>query len=366
MVLEYIQVYHFRNLRDAKIDTENRHIIFVGNNGQGKSNLLESIYMLCYGSSFRTNLNRNIITFNHKDMSLIGKVINEQSGEHIIKLIISEGKRRIFVDNSEIKDRKALFDICGSIIFSHEDIDFIKGSPAQKRKFFDQTVTLTDPLYIDDLREYMGIVRQRNALLRDGNKDLLSVYNKKVAQVGIRLQKSRKKTVDEFNVIFPDLYDDISQNGLKPKIQYNPSWKGIESEEEAVQKLEQSEPRDIAYEMTTTGPHRDKYSVVHQKRDFIATASTGQMRLIALVLRSVQARMYVKERKLKPILLLDDVLLELDIAKRERFLATMAAYDQAFFTFLPDESYFKAGSYDSMTYRVENGICNRSEGTYNR
>jgi DNA replication and repair protein RecF len=357
MKVNSVHTHNFRNIKNGVIPTDHRHVLLVGDNGQGKSNILETIYMISYGNSFRSNLYRHIITFSHKEMSIIAD-IEEHSSRHRIKFVVKDGKRRIFIDDNEIKDRKQLFGVCTSIIFSHEDIQFITGSPSEKRRFFDQTISLIETLYIDDLRSYMAVVRQRNAVLRDKNSDLLPVYDQKMAEIGLRIQKSRQKTVELCNEYFPSLYKTISGEDVTPQLAYKSSWKNAEDIQAVISQLDRCRDRDLKYEISTCGPHRDHYSVMYSGRDYISTASTGQMRLIALILRSIQALLYVRIREKKPILLLDDVLLELDISKRQRFLDNLADYDQAFFTFLPDESYFRTDAYDSIRYTVKEGTVN--------
>lgn len=359
MLIESINTYNFRNLHNSTLDTDHRHVVLVGSNGQGKSNLLESVYMICFGTSFRTNLYRNIIRFDEGEMSLIARIQNEKNGRHTIKVVIQNGKRRIFLDEDEVKDRKELFDICTCIVFSHEDIDFIKGAPSDQRKFFDQTISLMDTIYLDDLRTYNAIVRQRNAVLKQRNTELLPVYNQKLAETGLRIQQRRAHTVKQFNRLFPDMFSLVSGDDIRPVIVYRPSLKKADTVDEIITILEDNLERDLKYEMTTVGPHRDRYSILNENRDFIATASTGQMRLTALILRSTQAMLYVERTDNRPILLLDDVLLELDLKKRERFLDNLAEYDQAFFTFLPEESYFKEGTYDNISYIVKEGKYTR-------
>lgn len=157
------------------------------------------------------------------------------------------------------------------------------------------------------------------------------------------------------NEIFSPRFEIISGDGLCPYIKYLPSWKKAEDVDAVLSLLKEQYERDRKYEMTTSGPHRDRFSLYQDGRNFIHTASTGQIRLSSLLLKSTQAVLFEKITGRKPILLLDDVLLELDTQKRERFLDHLSSYDQAFFTFLPNESYFKKGSYDRISYLVEKG-----------
>ena len=130
----------------------------------------------------------------------------------------------------------------------------------------------------------------------------------------------------------------------------------------ALQRLQDRLPRDLAMKTTTSGPHRDKFFFFHQDQDFIGVASTGQMRLMSLLLRLSQASMVQKLGGKNPVLLLDDVLLELDFDKRKRFLANLPDYEQAFFTFLPDEQVAEYLKNDALCYRVEKGRFHEASG----
>ncbi len=192
MLIESIQTYNFRNLTPSLVDTNHQHITLTGDNGQGKSNLLEAVYIICYGSSFRSRSHKQLIRFNEKEMSLIAQ-IRTQDRHHTVKLTIQDGKRRIYIDDTEISDRKALFSICTSIIFSHEDMDFVQGAPAEQRRFFDQTNSLINERYIDDLRMMNMIVKQRNAVLRQKDHSILAIYDQKLAESGYRYSSSVKR-----------------------------------------------------------------------------------------------------------------------------------------------------------------------------
>ncbi len=355
MVIKSLRTYHFRNLADLLLPVSHKHIVLIGENGQGKSNFIEAIYFVSYGSSFRTRLQKQIVSFGEQELSVIA-VIGKDGRDYTVKVVFKDGKRRTFIDGREITDRKELLSISTCIIFSHEDMEFVKGAPLMQRKFFDQSISLLDNDYIDLIRLYNSIVKQRNALLKGGSDSLLTIYDRKLADTGMKIQEKRRQNIEAFNEYFPELYRKISCNPDAVSLVYSPSWKGCITEEDAVTLIEKNHERDRRYELTTTGPHRDKFLFSQDGRDFIATASTGQIRLASLVLKLVQSILYCRERDEKPILLLDDVLLELDLEKRERFLEHISDYDQAFFTFLPKESYFREHDSDTMTYRVSEGV----------
>jgi DNA replication and repair protein RecF len=350
-----VTTYNIRNLENQTVETDNVFITLVGTNGQGKTNFLETIYSICYGNSFRKASLNQIKTFNKKEAFIKASIILDSNEKIEIKYIIKDGKRSIYLQNKEIKDRKELIYTVPCIVFNHEDIDFVQGSPEDKRKFYNQTLTLYDPLFLDDIRKYKSLLKQRNILLREERYDIIHLYDSQLAVVGMEIQKKRKTLIKEFNMLFPDLFSKITQEDEKVLVAYRPSWKNCNCSEDAEKKLKDSLDTDKRYQTTTTGPHRDKFYIVKNKRNYIETASTGQKRLVSLILRSAQAAFYTKKTGTNPILLLDDVLLELDIDKRARFLENTKGFSQAFFTFLPGEFYFRNGTFEGLVYKVEKG-----------
>lgn len=355
MIIESIETFGYRNLKAGKIDTNSKHIILTGNNGQGKTNLLEAVYLICFGASFRTSSLREIIQHS-EDSFFVKSIIKDRDGfKHTIRLVYSRGKRVIYLDEKEIKDRKELIYLIPCIIFSHDDIEFVRGTPESKRRFFDQTMTLYDPLFLEDIRKYRHILKQRNAAIREKNNSLLPIYDIQLSSIGLQIQNERNRIVKEFNTIFPNLYNTVSNTQSDIFMKYSPSWKNCNTQEDILRVLKNNRERDERFLTTTSGPHRDRFYVMENKRDFVLTASTGQTRLISLIMKSAQAAFYIKKTGKKPVLLLDDVLLELDLSKRERFLNQIQDHSQAFFTFLPDEHYFNEEEKKGLYYIVEEG-----------
>jgi DNA replication and repair protein RecF len=356
-----VTTYNFRNLESAHVSTDDRYVTLVGNNGQGKTNFLEAIYAACYGTSFRKATLSQLCTFDTEEAAVHIEAVLDDGDKVRITYQIKDRKRSMFFQNKEIRDRKDLIYILPCIVFTHEDIDFVDGSPEAKRKFYNQTMTLHDPLFLDDLRRYSGLLKQRNALLKEQRYNLLYLYDEQLAETGAAMVNSRSRLIDEFNELFPALYSRISLDSEPVRIIYRPSWKGCSQSEDAKIRLDKAREQDIRYQTTTTGPHRDSFLIMRKGKNYVDTASTGQKRLISLILRSAQAAFYTKKTGIEPILLLDDVLLELDLEKRERFLENTRGFSQAFFTFLPGESYFKEGSYSGIVYSVCNGALSAYE-----
>lgn len=357
MRFEKIWFKNFRNLKDQKVSVPYNQVLLIGENGQGKTNFLEALYFLCYGSSFRTHNLKDVIRHG-SDGFLIGGEFEDFHGENkTIVLKFVAGKKTVLLDNKEIKDRKEVIYNIPCIIFSYDDIELVRGEPEARRNFFDQTLSMYDPLYLDDLRHYKAVLKQRNAAIKDGMTSVMDAYNVLLARYGLRIQKERESACAVFNLIFPDLYAGIAQDGRKMKIDYRTSWDDLKNEEEVVLYMKDNLERDLKMSSTTSGIHRDRFVISDQNGLFQNSGSTGQMRLASLILRTAQAAFFRRQTGKDPVMLIDDVLLELDSSRRGLFLKQLGSYSQAFFTFLLDEKYFSENGLkeDSRLFKVENG-----------
>lgn len=270
-----------------------------------------------------------------------------------------EGRKEIRVDSKSVQDRLELIENAPCIIFSHQDLAFVNGPPEMGRRFFNQTLSLFDPLFISLLRGYRRLLRARNLLLKEANLSLLPSFSRNLAEMGFRIQQRRQRTVEEFNSTFAPLFAAISGLPEPATIHYRASWRKAAGTEDVLGLLARSQERDLALQTTTTGPHRDRFVLMQQGREFAPLASTGQIRLCSLVLRVAQASFYRAKTGKRPLLLLDDVLLELDATRRARFVQALPDYEQAFFTFLPDEQYLAYRKDSTLLYRVQSGALSR-------
>ena len=354
-----VRTYQFRNLRDGEIDLYAPEVFLVGENGQGKSNFLEALYLLCFGSSFRTKDEALLTRFGEKEMALQCEYASDGRAPFDLSLRIAEGQKRISLDGKAIQDRRDLIAAVPCIIFCHDDISFADGPPERRRWFFNQIMSLYDPLFIDTLRVYQKVLRQRNAVLKAGGSSLLDVYDIQLAEAGTEIVEKRKAAVDEFNATFTELYGKVSRLAGDCVIRYIPSWRGQQDRDAAVAALKERREEDVRMGTTGTGPHRDRFLFFREGRNFSANASTGQMRLISLVLRVSQAVFFSKKTGKKPVLLLDDVLLEIDGRRRVSFLESLPPYEQAVYTFLPDEPYEHYLRADTSVYLVSDGALRR-------
>jgi DNA replication and repair protein RecF len=346
----------FRNLEDRAVITDTHDIFLVGKNGQGKTNFLESLYFCSYATSFRGVKDSGLVNVGKNDCA-VNAVITTKFIPRKLTVKIENNVKTIFVDDKKINDRKDLLSLVPSVVFCHEDMDFVTGSPERRRWFFDQTRTLYDSQYLDDLRSYRKIMRMRNMILREAqvkqSEDVLDALDVQLVEYGLRLIEKRSIEAKKFSALFEPIYETVSSiDGIQVK--YRSSWKEMNAHE-IIDKLITDRQREITFGSSLSGPHRDRYEFVRNKKDFIATASTGQLRLLALLLRVSQVARYREITGDCPVLLIDDVLLELDGEKRQRFLAVMPEYEQAFFTFLPEEPFECYQKNSSLVYDVADG-----------
>lgn len=353
MKFRKVSLSNFRNISSASLETDAEDIVLTGMNGQGKTNFLEAIYILCYGSSFRTSHLKQAVMHGEDGFTLSADFENEYGETERITTSFYEGKRKILLDGKEITDRKELIYRFPCIAFTHEDIDFIKGEPDTRRRFFDQMMSLHSPLFFDNSRSYRIMLMQRNAAIKT-NPSLIHLYDERLASIGLDIMAARAAAIYDFNKIFPELFRKISGTDMELEIKYQPSWSDMTEKDEIVSYLESTEERDLKMSCTTSGIHRDRFSVMYGGIPFSSIGSTGQIRLCSLLFRISESIYFSRMTGRKPVILLDDVLLELDDRKRSLLLSELSGYSQAFYTFLPREKYFDEGKKADF-FAVENG-----------
>ncbi len=363
MSFRSIRLRSFRNLEDNQVSTDSRRIFLVGDNGQGKSNFLEALYYCSFGSSFRGSRDSEAVKHGF-DGFAVASTNSERSAvpEHgspapddTTVVAWTGSTKEIRMNGKIVRDRKELLGRTPCIIFCHEDFSFAMGEPERRRFFFDQTASLVSNTYVDTLRDYRRILKQRNALLKTRDTSLLDTYDQQLASSGVPLVSARSRLRDEIACRFTGLYESVSLSGSPVGIEYRPGWRGEPTIENAVRQLADRRAEELAAGTTLSGPHRDRWIFSCGDRSFTENASTGQLRLVSLVLRIVQAEHYSSVTGRLPVLLLDDVLLELDPAKRIRLLELLPESAQAFFTFLPGEPWREYADGSTLTYKVHNG-----------
>ncbi len=352
MSFQSVTYFNYRNIENGTIRFPTREIFLVGKNGQGKTNILESIYILAYGASFKKKSEQIFKKYGSNQCSLIGKFNIENDENNEIRFT-EEKSRQIFLNKHLLKDRKDLINLNPVILFSHEDFNIITGEPELRRKYMDQIICFKNYEYIDLKRNYKILLGHRNALLKERNTKLLNIYDRQLGQTAYRIYHYRKTLTEEINKVFSELYSYVAGQNFPIRFYYHSSLKGI-SEEEQIREIEENRNFDLKMCTTTKGPHRDNFVFVMDNKDFSKTASTGQKRILSLILKLLQAK-YVEKYGKKPIILLDDVILEVDGEKRSRFLNQLNFYEQIFYAFLPEENYKDYMKEETTVFFVDRG-----------
>lgn len=348
-----ITVKNYRNLADRILDVAYPEVFLIGKNGQGKTNLLDAIYLLAYGNSFRTKIDSEICK-RGSDSFFVSAIFREREDvSHTVSVSSRLRKKEITKNAKRVSDRKELITTIPCIIFCHSDIEFANGEMQQRRFFLDQTLALYNAEYIEVLRSFNKILKMRNTVLKNRDLRLLDTLDIQFAQSGLEIIRRREEVVAEINHFFTDFYKTISEID-QVRLEYRTGWKE-KSVEGVLAYLQEHRSRDLEFGTTMSGPQRDKVHYLHGSSLFIPHASTGQVRLISLVLRAVQAQCYTEKTKRKPVLLLDDVLLELDPEKKVKFTQLLPEYDQLFCTFLPGEPIDSYRHENTKVYYVQDG-----------
>ncbi len=347
---------NFRNIQNTTIDLLSKEVYFVGDNGQGKSNILESLYMASYGASFRTRNESEIALEGEKEYSVRAIFRDYKEHTNSINLQYRDGKKKIEKNAKQIFDRKELIDTIPCVLFSHDDLDFATGSPERKRFFIDQSLSMYDSSYIDVMRKYKKVLQTRNAVLKDKKHSLLDVLDAQLAECGLEVIRRRTTTIRDFNRVFARLYNEVSCID-NVSIDYSASWKSDSLDKVMIHLVEKRE-YDLMMGTSMSGPHRDRIRFLRNSSLFVPTASTGQKRLLSLLLRTAQACFYTEVTGRLPVLLMDDVMLELDPDKRQRFTSVLPEYDQLFCTFLPGEPYERYKKTTTRVYHISGGAWN--------
>ncbi|WKC57992.1 DNA replication/repair protein RecF [Borrelia sp. P9F1] len=351
-MISKIELRNFKNIENQVINLNFDNVYFCGENGAGKTNLLDAIYYLAFASSFLVNTGRELIRYGERECYLRCHY-NTGGSDGEISILLRNEKKEIRVNNSLIRDRKELILNIPVIIFSNYDIDFVVGAPNRKRWFFDQAISLISLSYVDFLRKYRKILKQRNLILRQGNKSLLKVYNEIFVDYALKITKMRADFIKHFCEIFRRYCSLIFDVSYRLEIRYMPSVKCGERDE-FLKTLFLNEKNEFLAGKTLIGPHRDLYEVLNGERIFTNHSSTGQNRSLSLIYRLVQVLIFDKRNSSAPILLFDDVFLELDKRKRRRMFEILPKSSQCFFTFL-DDCYDLGRDNNFVVYRVKNG-----------
>ena len=320
MYIEKIKLFNFRNYLEQEISFDKNINIFYGNNAQGKTNIIEAIYLCAIGKSYRTNKDKEIININ-KNFSNVEINYSKKDREGKVKIELSNKK---IISLNDIKAKK-MSDILGNInivLFTPEDIYTFKEGPAKRRRILDVMISQLRPAYIYNLNMYLKVLEQRNNYLKqikydNKNEELLSIWEEKMAEYAEIIYKYRKEFVEKIKEKIVDIHKKITDNKEIIKIEYVSEFK---EKDEYIKELEKNRKIDIIKGYTGKGIHRDDLKLYINDKEIGIFGSQGQHRSAILSIKLSELEIIKEEIEEKPILLLDDFMSELDKERRENFL----------------------------------------------
>ncbi len=336
MLITNLNLTNYRSYTTLDLSLDPGVSIFVGKNGEGKTNIAEAVLYLTFLSSHRASGNTPLIKLGNQSAYIRAKVKYPER-EILVELEINGDKaNRAKVNQNQLRSQKEIFGIVQTIYFSPEDLDIVRGDPSERRRFIDQLLTLRSPRIAGVISDYERAVKQRNSLLKTrASMDALNPWDKQVAELGGELITLRMLALNELKPIFNKVYKDISDT--KPaEIVYkssieNPSLNQSENSEKIMERLVNNRGAELDRGLTLTGPHRDDLLLILGDHLVKGYASHGESWSIALSLKLATYNL-LKSDGLSPILILDDVFSELDEERRERLAEIAKGADQTIIT----------------------------------
>lgn len=320
MIIKSLEIDNFRNYESLTLSFDKGTNILYGLNAQGKTNILEAIYMTATTKSHKSSKDKDIINFN-KEEAHIRTYIEKNNVTQKIDMHLRKSKSKgIAIDGMKIKKATELLGLINIVFFSPEDLCIIKNGPAERRNFIDMELCQLDSFYLYNINNYNKIVNQRNSLLKDlylnpTLKETLNIWDSQLLSYGSKIIERRIKFINQLNEIIFDIHKKLSGDKEELKIHYEPNV----TIEQFQEKLRMNQEKDIRIKQTTVGPHRDDFSFMLKEIDIRKFGSQGQQRTAALSLKLSEIELVKKLTKDTPILLLDDVLSELD-SNRQNYL----------------------------------------------
>lgn len=336
MHISHLSLSTFRSYQSLELDLEPGISVFVGRNGEGKTNIVESILYLSFLHSHRVSNDQPLVQLGAQS-AYIRATTQLPDREVLVELEVNAEKaNRARINQNPVRSQKELFGIVQAIYFSPEDLDLVRGDPSERRKFIDQLLTLRSPRLAGIISDYERAVRQRNTLLKSrANNESLSSWDDQVAKFGGQIIAARLQTLHDLEPIFAAIYKEISAEkpasiGYKSSID-EPSTDDAHNTEKILERMKLTRAAEIERGLTLSGPHRDDLLLHLGDHPVKGYASHGESWSIALSLKLATYQL-LKKDGLEPILILDDVFSELDDQRRIQLIELAKSAQQTLIT----------------------------------
>ena len=342
MFIENLKVVNFRNYTKAEVNFGNRKNFIFGLNAQGKTNLLEAIYIICLGRSFRLAGNKELIKTGTSFFTIEGR-LNFENGinKDVVLYYVKDGKKEISIDRKKLKSNAEIIGNFPIVVMSPEDYKITYGSPRERRRFLDIILSQVNVIYLNNLQEYARILKQRNKILQSINKGIrvnesaIEPWTQNLINVGTKILQERHKFINEFSIVLSPIYRnytntedelEVSIESTVPKSNNEPH---AESFYYALKKLRNIE-RLLG--VTLVGPHRDDVSFKINGLDIKKYGSRGEHKSVLISLRIAEYNFILQKKEERPIFLLDDFFSELDDLREKKVFNSLQGLGQIFLT----------------------------------
>ena len=320
MWINKIKVNNFRNYDNEEIELNKNINIFYGENAQGKTNIIEAIFLSSMGKSFRAKKDKEMIKLS-ENRAMIEILFNKKDRDGKIKIEL-QNKKNVYLNGIKLKKLSELLGNINIVIFTPDDINILKGGPQNRRRFLDIMISQLKPNYMYNLNLYLKTLEQRNNYLRqikEYNKDenLLEIWDEKLAEYAFNIYNYRNEFINKIKNKIKNIHSEITNNKEKIEIEYLTE---CESKEKYLKLLKDRRKLDIIKGYTTKGIHRDDFIIYINKKELNIYGSQGQHRTAILSLKLSELNIIYEETGEYPILLLDDFMSELDEKRRNHFL----------------------------------------------
>ncbi len=356
MIIQSLELENFRNYGTLSVHFDSRTNILYGDNAQGKTNILEAVYLSATTKSHKGSKDKDLINFASEEAHIRTYVVKDGLENRVDMHLRKNKSKGIAINGQKIKKAADLLGLLNVVFFSPEDLSIIKNGPSERRRFVDMELCQLDSVYLHNLNHYNKIVNQRNRLLKDlyakpGLKDTLFLWNSQLVAFGQKIIERRNTFISQLNEIIYGLHLKLTGGKEELQIVYEPDVLALDFEE----KLQKCQERDIRMKQTSIGPHRDDFSFAVGTVDIRKFGSQGQQRTAALSLKLAEIELVKKMTKDVPLLLLDDVLSELD-SNRQNYLLNSIGELQTIITCTGLEEFVNNRFEINKVFKVSDGV----------
>lgn len=367
MHIEHLKMQSFRNYDNLSVHFSKGFNILYGNNAQGKTNIIEAIFMCASGRSHRTSRDPELVKLGEKGYHIKLEVSRDTGQTEIDIRYTPEEKKRIRINGASLQKIGNLMGNMNAVIFSPEDLLIVKEGPSERRRFIDITLSQLKPSYFYDLQQYNKILQQRNTLLKNLQDkkallETLEIWNQNLAQTGARIIITRHEFIERLKAIARQKHSDITDGAEELEVRYSPSilagkLQGISRqaiEEAFLKELDKVRSREIMKGSTMIGPQRDDYELYINGLELKLFGSQGQQRTAVLSVKMSEIDIMKEDTGEYPVLLLDDVMSELDTRRQEHLIGSLDKV-QTFITCTDKGCFHTMDDNTIMYYHIKKG-----------